>query len=177
VLRLIVPVLGWTEAVLGHAIWNLFASIAIGILSIGFEQVYLLDQWQALILAGLIGGLPFSVPPLLFALLLVVLGHDQEERVVREYLPIEVHLGTITPGEYETMQSSTHRRDALRAARQNGGKVRRRQEREFQKLATQLAYFHYHAIRGERPHLPEIRRAEQARWQVAALRWSMLNAT
>lgn len=176
-LRAIVPVIGWSAAVLGHAVWNLGASIVIGILSVGFERVFWLADWQALILAGLIGGLPFSVPPLLTALIFVLLGREQEDRVVRQFLPIEVGLGTLTQAEAATVTSPPERRKVLREAREIGGKGAWKQQREFNLIATRLAYFHYHAIRGERPYLPEIRRAEQLRWQLSALRWSMLNAT
>ena len=93
VLRLIVPVIGWGAAVLGHSIWNLGASLTISVLTIGLERVFLLPEWQALILAGIVGGLPFSIPPLLVALLIALLGRDQESRVVRRYLPVEVRLG------------------------------------------------------------------------------------
>ncbi|MDQ2682678.1 MAG: PrsW family intramembrane metalloprotease [Chloroflexota bacterium] len=177
VLRAIVPVIGWGAAVLGHAVWNLGASIVIGVLSVGFERVFWLADWQALILAGLIGGLPFSVPPLLTALIFVLLGREQEERVVRQFLPIEVGLGTLTQAEAATVASPAERRTALREAREMGGKAAWKQQREFNLIATRLAFFHYHAIRGERPYLPEIRRAEQLRWQLSALRWSMLNAS
>jgi protease PrsW len=175
VLRLIVPVIGWGAAVLGHSIWNLGASLTITILAIGLERVFFLPEWQAYILGGIVGGLPFSIPPLLIALLIALLGRDQESRVVRRYLPIEVGLGTLTPEEYETVSDPLARKSALEAARREGGTRRRRQQRQFNQIATRLAFFHYHAIEGERPYLPEIRRAEQLRWNLSALRWSMLN--
>jgi len=175
VLRLIVPVIGWGAAGLGHSIWNLGASLTISVLTIGLERVFLLPEWQALILAGIVGGLPFSIPPLLVALLIALLGRDQESRVVRRYLPVEVRLGTLTPEEYQTVSDPLTRKSALAAARRDGGIRRRRQQREFNQIATRLAFFHYHAVEGERPYLPEIRRAEQLRWNLSALRWSMLN--
>ena len=52
VLRLIVPVIGWGAAVLGHSIWNLGASLVITVLTIGLERVFLLPEWQALIHRG-----------------------------------------------------------------------------------------------------------------------------
>lgn len=176
VLRAIVPVIGWAAAVLGHAIWNLCAAIVIGILSIGFERVFWLADWQALILSGLIGGLPFSIPPLLTAMIFALLGREQQERVVREYLPIEVGLGTLSASELRAVVDPVERKRALGEAMALGGRTAWRQQREFATIATRLAYFHYHAIRGERPDLAEIRRAEQLRWQLSALRWSMLNA-
>lgn len=176
VLRAIVPVLGWTSAVLGHAIWNLCASLLIGILWIGFQRLYLLDDWQALILAGIIGGLPFSIPPLIMAFVLVMLGREQEERVVRDYLPIEVGLGTLSPLEYRCVVDPGSRKRELHRVKEIGGSAAEQQQREFNEIATRLAFFHYHAIKGERPYLPEIRRAEQQRWQLSALRWSMANA-
>lgn len=173
--RVIVPMLGWGAAVLGHAIWNFCAALTIGILAIGFQQFYLLDDWKALILAGVIGGLPFSIPPLLTALILVMLGKEQEERVVRNFLPIEVWLGTISWDEWNEISSPERRRMSLQSARNSGGRRAWRQRQQFNTVATRLAFFHYHAIKGERPYRPEIRAAEQLRWQLSALRWSMQN--
>jgi protease PrsW len=176
-LRLIVPVIGWAAAVIGHAVWNLCATITITVLTIGFERTYFLPEWQALIISGIIGGLPFSVPPLLAALIIALLGREQEAKVVRTYLPIEVSLGTITPEEYGAVSNPVARKQSIRTAAQEGGSRRRHQQRRFNEIATRLAYFHYHAIKGERPYGPEIRRAEQLRWNLSALRWSMLNST
>jgi RsiW-degrading membrane proteinase PrsW (M82 family) len=176
VLRLIVPVLGWMAAVLGHGIWNLAASLVISVASIGFERVFFLPEWQALLIAGIVGGLPFSVPPLLVAALFALLGRDQEARVVRDYLPIEVRLGTITLEEYRTASDPAARKASLETAEQTGGSRLRRQQRRFNELLTGLAFFHYHAIKGERPYRPEILRAEQMRWHLSALRWAMRNA-
>jgi hypothetical protein len=122
-----------------------------------------------------IGGLPFSVPPLLAALIIVLLGREQEARVVRTYLPIEVSLGTITQDEYQTVSDPVARKQSILKARREGGSVRRAQQRRFNEIATRLAFFHYHAIKGERPYGPEIQRAEQLRWNLSALRWFMLN--
>ena len=130
-----------------------------------------------MIIAGVLGGLPFSIPPLLAALLIALLGREHEARVVSRYLPIEVMLGTITDEEYQTVADPAARKQSLETAQVAGGSVRRNQQRRFNEIATRLAYFHYHANEGERPHLPEIRRAEQLRWNLSALRWSMLNST
>jgi RsiW-degrading membrane proteinase PrsW (M82 family) len=177
VMRAIVPLVGWSAAVLGHAIWNLCAALAIGILWIGFQQLYLLHDWQALVMAGIIGGLPFSIPPLLLAFILMMLGREQEERVVHDYLPIEIALGTITYAEYLNVVDPARRKSELRHMKAVGGKSGRRQQVQFNKAATRLAFFHYHAIKGERPYVPEIRQAEHQRWQLSALRWAMLNNT
>lgn len=176
VLRLGAPVLGWAAAVVGHGVWNLGASLTITVLSIGLERVYFLPEWQAVIIGGVVGGLPFSVPPVLVAATIAVLGREQEARVVRRYLPVEVALGTISAAEYRTISDPAARARSIRAARREGGALRRRQQRQFNEIAIRLAHFHYHAIKGERPHAPEIRRAEQLRWQLSALRWSMANA-
>jgi RsiW-degrading membrane proteinase PrsW (M82 family) len=175
VLRLLVPMVGWGAAVIGHGVWNLFASIAITVLSVGLERVFFLPEWQAFLIGGIVGGLPFSVPPLLIAVVIALLGRDQEQRVVRDYLPIEVSLGTITPEEYRDVIDPTARKRSLVRAREQGGSLRRAQQRRFNEIVTALAFFHFHAIKGERPHLPEIRRAEQLRWNLSALRWAMAN--
>ena len=172
---MVVPVVGWLAAVLGHGIWNLGASIAIGLLSIGLERIYFLPEWQALIIAGVIGGLPFSIPPLLTAVIVALLGREQDERVVRQYLPIEVGLGTLTTAEADGVITPARRKERIVDAQTRNGRPGKRQQKRFNEIAVRLAYFHYHAIRGERPYLPEIRRAEQLRWQLSALRWSILN--
>jgi RsiW-degrading membrane proteinase PrsW (M82 family) len=175
VLRLLVPAIGWGAAVISHGVWNLFASIAITVLSIGLERVFFLPEWQAFLVGGIVGGLPFSVPPLLTALVIALLGREQEQRVVREYLPIEVSLGTITPEEYQDVVTPEARKRSLARARDQGGSLRRNQQRRFNEIVTALAFFHYHAVKGERPYLPEIRRAEQMRWNLSGLRWAMAN--
>jgi RsiW-degrading membrane proteinase PrsW (M82 family) len=168
-LRLIAPVLGWAAAVVGHGVWNLGASLTITVLSIGLERVYFLPEWQAVIVGGVIGGLPFSVPPVLIAAIIAVLGREQEARVVHASLPVEVALGTITADEYRTISDPAARRRSVQIAWREGGALRRRQQRRFNEIAIHLAYFHHHAIKGERPYAPEIQRAERLRWQLSAL--------
>jgi RsiW-degrading membrane proteinase PrsW (M82 family) len=176
VLRAIVPPLGWACAVIGHGVWNLGASIVIGILTIGFERVYLLDDWQALLIAGVIGGLPFSVPPLLVIYIIARLAREHEAEVVRRYLPVEVALGMFSAEEWETVTVGARRRAVLEQAAETGGRLRRRQQQRLFEIATKLSFFHYHAIKGERPDKREVIRAEQLRWQLSALRWAMLNS-
>jgi hypothetical protein len=129
-----------------------------------------------LIIAGIIGGLPFSIPPLLTALIVALLGREQESTVVSRYLPIEVGLGTLSGEEARAVTDPSYRKRVFAAARRTGGRTGLRQQQRFNDIATRLAFFHYHAHRGERPYRPEIRRAEQLRWQLSALRWSMLNS-
>jgi RsiW-degrading membrane proteinase PrsW (M82 family) len=176
VLRAIVPPVGWTGAVVGHGVWNLGASIVIGILAIGFERVYLLDDWQALLIAGTIGGLPFSVPPLLMIYIIARLAREHEAEVVRRYLPVEVALGMFSAEEWEIVTNGGKRRAALDLAAASGGRIRRRQQQRLFEIATKLSFFHYHALKGERPDKREVIRAEQLRWQLGALRWAMLNS-
>lgn len=176
VLRAIVPVIGWTCAVIGHGIWNLGASIVISILTIGFERVYFLEGWQALVIGGAIGGAPFSVPPLMVIYIIARLAHEHEAEVVRRYLPVEVALGVFSRDEWETVTDPKRRRAALREAHERGGRPRRRQQGRIFEIATKLSFFHYHAIAGERPDRRGVIRAEQLRWQLSALRWAMLNS-
>jgi hypothetical protein len=160
-------------AVCGHAIWNLGGSIVIGLLSIGLHRVYLVPEWEALIVAGILGGLPFTVPPILTAFIFAKLGREQEDRVVRTYLPIEVGIGTLSPVEAANVFDEDKRAARLKSVRQMAGRQGLKRQQRFNQLATRLAFFHYHAQRGERPYGPEIRRAEQLRWQLAATRWAM----
>jgi hypothetical protein len=159
-------------AVFGHAIWNLGASIVISLIAM---SLFWRPAWEALIVAGVVGGMPFSVPPLVIAFILFMFGREKEERVVRSYLPIEVELGTLTREEMADVVDPERCKRSILNAEKSGGKAAVQHQRAFNILATQLAYFHYHAVSGERPDLLEIRRAERLRWQMSALRWSLLN--
>jgi RsiW-degrading membrane proteinase PrsW (M82 family) len=176
VLRAIVPLIGWSFAVVGHGLWNLGASLVISILTIGFERVYFLDQWLALVIGGAIGGLPFSLTPLMLIYIVARLAREHEAEIVRRYLPVEVALGVFSAEEWETATDPARRRIALREANERGGRVRRRQQGRIFEIATKLSFFHYHALAGERPDRRGLVRAEQLRWQLSALRWAMLNS-
>ena len=175
VLRAVVPVIGWSCAVVGHGIWNLGASLLISILTIGFERVYFLEGWQALLIGGAIGGAPFSVLPLMVIYIIARLASEHEAEVVRRYLPVEVALGMFSRDDWETVTDPDRRRAALREAEARGGRLRRRQQGRIFEIATKLSFFHYHAIAGEHPDRRGVVRAEQLRWQLSALRWAMLN--
>jgi protease PrsW len=173
VLRLIVPTGGWAMAVAGHATWNLGGSLLISFIAIGLERMYLFPEWKALIVGGVLGGLPFTIPPILVAYIFARLGGEQEERVIRQYLPIEVHLGTLSSGEAEVIADPERRRQSVRSARERRGPKAARWQKQFDRAAIRLAFFHYHANRGERPFAADVHRAEQLRWQLASLRWAM----
>ena len=173
VLRFVVPPLGWAMAVMGHAIWNLGGSLAIGLFAIVLTQFYLLPDWEAFIAAGILAGLPFTIPPILTAYIFARLGREQEERVIRTYLPIEVRLGTLSPAEAQIVADPDQRRDQIRECSRTRGKRAAKLQRAFDQTATRLAFFHYHALRGERPDADAVRRAEQQRWMVATLRWAL----
>ena len=171
ILRFIVPVLGWATAVAGHAIWNIGATITIGLINIVLVQIYRFSEWKAFIAAGIVGGLPFVIPTILLAYIFARLGREQEERIVRTYLPIEVHLGTLTADEANLLGDQRRRDKRVRKLRRDEGRVASRRQHAFDVAATRLAFFHYHALRGERPDRETVLRAEQMRWEIAALRW------
>jgi len=172
ILRFIVPVLGWATAVAGHAIWNLGATITIGLINIVLVQIYRFSEWKAFIAAGIIGGLPFVIPTVLLAYIFARLGREQEERIVRIYLPIEVRLGTLTSEEAGLLASQRLRDKRIRQIRRSQGRIASRRQHAFDAAATRLAFFHYHALRGERPDRETVVRAEQLRWEIATLRWA-----
>jgi RsiW-degrading membrane proteinase PrsW (M82 family) len=172
ILRFIVPVLGWGTAVSGHAIWNIGATITISLINILLIQIYRFSEWKAFIAAGIIGGLPFVVPTVLLASIFARLGREQEERIIRTYLPIEVHLGTLTMDEARRLADRRQRDQRVRHLRREDGRIASRRQHAFDTAATRLAFFHYHALRGERPDRETVVRAEQLRWQIAALRWA-----
>lgn len=170
VLRFIVPVLGWATAVAGHAIWNLGATIVIGIMNIVLIETYQFSEWRAFVVAGVMGGLPFVIPTVLTASIFARLGREQEDRIIRTYLPIEVRLGTLTPFEADRVIGQHSHRPTLRSLRRKNRSVRERRQAAFDAAAVRLAFFHYHALRGERPDKATVQRAEQMRWRISTLR-------
>lgn len=118
-LRWVAPVLGWLCAVGLHAAWNAAAVLSD-------------DGW--LLLYGLV-HLPFFV---LFVVLLVW-ARRREAKTIQHQLGYYVPSGMLTPAEVAMLGSMSERRFARSWAQQHGGGESRRQMREFQDAASELA--------------------------------------
>lgn len=95
------PVLGFTVAVLLHALWNGSASVAGGAL-------FLLV-------------LPFIMLPALVALFVLCRKESRRERgLVRQHLAPEVGAGVLAPGDLDALADVDARRRLLRALRKGG---------------------------------------------------------
>lgn len=162
--RVVVPFLGWSAAVAAHTLWNT-GSILIGVL------IAVADF--SLIKASLVAGPFLSVPPLALVIALIVVARQHERETVRRHLGTEVRLGVLSPAEWTVAADPRRRRDAVRAAREAGGRRAGRAQDRFFRLAIRLAMHDYHLARGERPTWPRVWEAQRWRWELAALRWSL----
>jgi RsiW-degrading membrane proteinase PrsW (M82 family) len=160
-LRLVVPALGWSAAVLAHGLWNT-GSIAIGYL-VAYHDLSLLEA------AGMVGPL-LSVPPALLAGWVALVARRHEVAVVRRHLGAEVLLGVISPREWVATADRGLRARAIREAEAHGGRVAERRQRRFFQLATRLALFNAHLARGERPNAERLLESQRWRWELASLR-------
>jgi protease PrsW len=137
--RYVVPVLGWSAAVLQHALWN-------GTLFIigGF-----FGPDPSIIKVVLIQA-PIYVFPAVIALVVVArLSGKRELAIMRSQLAPEVAIGVLTPREYEVVTSNDLRRAAVRTARQSGGRAGRKQQMRFFQVAAELAFRKHHNGQGE----------------------------
>ncbi len=137
--RFLVPILGWTLAVLQHLLWNGGVILTSG----------LLGDDTSIFQVVLIGGTLFILPALVVLLVIARIAHRRELRVMRTELAQEVQRQTMTAAEYETLFNDDLRRHALRQAdARGGGELRQLQQRFFQ-VAAELAFREYHLQQGE----------------------------
>lgn len=131
VVRVIAPIGGYLVAVSLHGAWNLSASTGLG----GFVAVYALVQ------------LPIFIG---FALL-AVLARRREGRLISRHLAVYASTGWLATAEVAMLASLSARRDARGWARRVGGHSARRSMRDFQEMASELAFLRERMIRGTAP--------------------------
>lgn len=137
--RYIVPVLGWSAAVLQHALWNGTLVVIGGFFGTGASVIKVV-----LIQA------PIYVLPAVIALFVIArLSSRRELAIMRGQLAPEVAIGVLTPREYEIVTSNELRRAAIRSARQNGGRAGCTQQMRFFQVAAELAFRKHHHGQGE----------------------------
>ena len=163
--RYVVPVLGWSLAVLQHALWNGGILLVAG----------LADEDASVIEVVLIMTPLFTLPPLFALLVIARLAGRKELTILRDQLAPEVAGGVLTPREYEVLTSAPLRRDALRRAEERGGRELRARQRHFFQIAAELAFRKHHLSRGETP-TPGQRAPEDAyRAELATIRAELLS--
>jgi RsiW-degrading membrane proteinase PrsW (M82 family) len=129
--RIGAPILGYLVAVVVHAAWNLSASSGLQ----GFEQIYVVVQ------------LPIFVG---FAVL-AVMARRREGRLICKHLSVYASTGWLAPTEVEMLASLPARRDARGWAQRVAGKAAKRSMRDFQEMASELAFLRERMVRGTAP--------------------------
>jgi hypothetical protein len=133
--------LGWSLAVLQHALWN-GSLLVIG----GFYG----DNVSALRVV-LIQGPLFTLPAVLVLWTIARFAGQRELAILRTQLAPEVASGVLTPREYATVTSDAARKSAVRVAAAQGGPGGKHRQQRFFQAAAELAFRKEHLARGERP--------------------------
>jgi protease PrsW len=130
--RFVAPVVGWVVAVALHAVWNLAAVSGVE----GFLTTYVLVQ----------------VPLFLAAVVVAVLARRREGRLVARHLDVYAGSGWLTPAEVRMLSSLPERASARSWADRTLGRDARTAMRDFQDLATELAFLRERMSHGTAPH-------------------------
>jgi RsiW-degrading membrane proteinase PrsW (M82 family) len=155
-LRLLAPIVGWCVAVFVHGLWNASASSGLA----GFLSAYVVLQ----------------VPVFLAFLALALFARRREGQLIARHLAIYGSTGWLTQSEVGMLASLPARRDARAWARRVGGSGAGRAMRDFQELASELAFLRERMARGTAP--PDAQQDELAiLGAMAQLRARFLPAT
>ena len=127
-LKVVYPLAGWAVAVLLHGAWNATASSGLG----GFVTGYVL----------------FQLPVFVGFALLAVYARRREGRLIARHLEVYCSTGWLSPGEVQMLASIPGRREARAWASRTGGAVARRAMRDFQEMASELAFLRERMVRG-----------------------------
>lgn len=131
-LKIVYPLVGWIVAVAVHGAWNASASFGLG----EFFAAYVL----------------FQVPVFLGFIALAVYARRREGRLIGRHLEVYCATGWLSPGEVSMLASIPARRDARSWASRTGGAAARRAMRDFQEMASELAFLRERMVRGSAPH-------------------------
>lgn len=138
--RIGAPILGWVLAVGLHAAWNLSAVAGLS----GFVTAYALLQ----------------LPVFVAVVVLAMMARRREGRLVRRHLDVYADTGWLTVAEVRMLSSLSERRAARGWAARTGGHDVSRAMRDFQELATELAFLRERMQHGTAP--PDARQSELA---------------
>jgi RsiW-degrading membrane proteinase PrsW (M82 family) len=130
-LRVIAPVAGWLVAVFLHGLWN--SSAASGLA--GFLSTYVVLQ----------------MPVFLGFIVLAILARRREGQLIARHLTIYGTTGWLTQREVGMLASLPQRREARTWAKRVGGADAGRAMRDFQELASELAFIRERMTRGTAP--------------------------
>ena len=129
--RFLAPIAGWMVAVVLHAAWN--GSTLLGLR--GFVTAYAVVQ----------------VPIFVAAIVLAVLARGREGRLIADHLQVYADAGWLTAAEVGMLTSLPARRSALAWAARAVGEDGRRAMRDFQELASELAFLRERMLRRTAP--------------------------
>ncbi len=130
-LKLLYPLIGFAVAVVLHGAWNASASSGLG----GFLTGYVL----------------FQLPVFLGFAALAIYARRREGRLIARHLQVYCSTGWLSPGEVSMLASIPARREARAWAERTGGPPARRAMRDFQELASELAFLRERMVRGTAP--------------------------
>jgi hypothetical protein len=130
-LRVLAPIGGYLAAVSLHGAWNLSASTGLG----GFVTAYVVIQ----------------MPIFIGFILLAVFARRREGRLISRHLAVYASTGWLATGEVGMLASLSARRDARGWARRVGGVRAKRAMRDFQEMASELAFLRERMVRGAAP--------------------------
>lgn len=125
------PLLGWAAAVVLHSVWNLAALSGVQ----GFVTGYLVVQ----------------APIFLGVAVLAVLSRRRESRLLARHLGTYARTGWLTTSEVRMLTALPERASARAWAERTGGPEARRAMRDFQELATELAFLRERMSHGTAP--------------------------
>ena len=126
--RIFAPLLGYLLAVLLHGAWNLSASTGLS----GFVSVYVVVQ----------------LPIFIGFMTLALVARRREGRLISRHLAVYASTGWLAGGEVSMLASLAARRDARRWAARTGGPDARRAMRDFQEMASELAFLRERMVHG-----------------------------
>ncbi|MFI7586782.1 PrsW family intramembrane metalloprotease [Spongisporangium articulatum] len=130
-LKVFAPVAGYATAVVLHGAWNLSAASGFA----GFATAYVL----------------FQLPVFAAVATLALYARRREGRLVARHLAVYGGTGWLTPAEVSMLASLPARRDARHWAGRTGGPAARRAMRDFQELASELAFLRERMAHGTAP--------------------------
>jgi len=138
--RVVAPLAGYLVAVLLHGAWNLSASTGLS----GFVSVYVVVQ----------------LPIFIGFMTLALVARRREGRLISRHLAVYASTGWLAGGEVAMLASLASRRDAKRWAERTGGRDARRAMRDFQEMASELAFLRERMVHESAP--PDARQQEFA---------------
>jgi RsiW-degrading membrane proteinase PrsW (M82 family) len=118
--KLLAPLAGYCAAVVLHGVWNLSAASGLA----GFASAYVV----------------FQVPVFLVFAALALYARRREGRLIARHLAVYGSTGWLTQAEIAMLSSLTARREARNWAERTGGRAARRAMRDFQEVASELAF-------------------------------------